>query len=60
MLHTKRILKCGKRTKNIEKKLQADVFFYLLDGHPSGIKEKIQIGIGDKLEGKEQDVKQEV
>ena len=24
---------------------------YSLDGHPSGIKEKIEIGIGDMLEG---------
>ena len=29
---------------------------YSLDGHPSGIKEKIQVGMGEKLEGNEQGI----
>ena len=42
------------RITSIEKKLQAEVVVYSLDGHPSGIKEKIQVGIGSKLEDNEE------
>ena len=40
----------------MEKKIQADFVIYRLDGHSSGIKEKIQDGIGDRLEGNEQGI----
>ena len=44
------------RITSIEKKLQAEVTVYSLDGHSLGIKEKIQVRIGDKLEGIEQGI----
>ena len=50
-------LKMWSRTISIEKELQAEVVVYTMDGHSSGIKEKFQVGIGDKLEGNEQGVK---
>ena len=44
------------RITTTEKKLQAEVVVYSLDSHPSGIKEKIQVAIGEKLEGNEQGI----
>ena len=44
------------RTISIEKKIQAEFVIYSLDGHSLGIKEKIQDGIGDKLEQNEQGI----
>ena len=38
-------LKLWSRITKIETKLQAEVIVYSLDGHASGIKEKIQDGI---------------
>ena len=40
----------------MDKKIQAEFFVYSLDGHSSGMKEKIQDGIGDNLEGNEQGI----
>ena len=48
----KKDLKMWSRITSIEKKLQAEVVVYNLDGHSLGIKDMIQIGIRDKLEGK--------
>ena len=45
----KKDLKMWSRITSIVKKLQAEVVIYSLDGHSSGLKEKIQVGIGDKL-----------
>ena len=42
-------LKRWSRITGIDKKLQAEVVVYSLDGHKSGIKEKIEVAIGDKL-----------
>ena len=42
-------LKRWSRITGIDKKLQAEVVFYSLDGHKSGIIEKIEVAIGDKL-----------
>ena len=50
----KKDLKMWSRITSIEKKLQAEVVVYSLDGHPSGIKEKIQVGIGSRLEDNEE------
>ena len=41
------------RITTIDAKLQAEVVVYNLDGHPSRIKEKIDIKIGKELEGAE-------
>ena len=38
-------------TTSLDKKLQAEMVVYHLDGHPSRIKEKILTQIGDKLQG---------
>ena len=46
-------LKRWSRITAIDKKLQAEVVVYSLDGHPSGIKDKIEVGIGTKLEDNE-------
>ena len=37
------------RISGIEKKLQAEMVVYRLEGHPSRIKEKISTQIGEKL-----------
>ena len=42
-------LKRWSRITGIDKKLQAEVVVYSLDGHKSGIKEKIEVAIGDRL-----------
>ena len=44
------------RIMKIQKKLYAEVVVYSLDGHPLGIKEKIQIRIGKKLKENEQGI----
>ena len=54
----KKDLKMWSRITSIEKKLQAEVVVYSLDGHPSGIKEKIQVGIGSKLEDNEEGIEE--
>ena len=41
------------RITSVEKKLQAEVVVYNLEGHPSGIKEKIEVKIGSELENNE-------
>ena len=46
-------LKRWSRITAIDKKLQAEVVVYSLDGDPSGIKDKIEVGIGTKLEDNE-------
>ena len=38
------------RITNVVKKNQAEVVVYGLEGHPSGIKEKITVNIGDKIQ----------
>ena len=43
-------LKRWSRITAIDKKLQAEVVVYSLDGDPSGIKDKIEVGIGKELE----------
>ena len=42
-------LKRWSRISNVDKKLQAEVIVYSLDGHPSRIKDKIDVKIGDEL-----------
>ena len=44
-------LKRWSRLTTLDKKLQAEMVVYHLDGHPSRIKEKITTQIGDKLQG---------
>ena len=44
------------RITSVEKKLQAEVVVYSLDGHSSSIMEKIQVGIGSKLEDNEEGI----
>ena len=44
-------LKRWSRLTSLDKKLQAEMVVYHLDGHPSRIKEKITTQIGDKLQG---------
>ena len=46
-------LKRWSRITSVEKKLQAEVVVYNLEGHPSGIKEKIEVKIGSELENNE-------
>ena len=41
------------RITGVAKKIQAEVVVYNLEGHPSGIKEKIIVNIGDKIQDKE-------
>ena len=41
------------RITSVEKKLQAEVVVYNLEGHSSGIKEKIEVKIGTELENNE-------
>ena len=43
-------LKRWSRLTSLEKKLQAEMVVYFLDGHPSQIKEKIVTHFGDKLQ----------
>ena len=40
----------------LDKKIQADMVVYRLDGHPSGVKEKIVTQVGSEIEGKEDGV----
>ena len=49
----KQDLKRWSRISTLDKKLQAEIVIYYLDGHPSRIKEKIVTKIGDDLIGKE-------
>ena len=44
-------LKRWSRLTSLDKKLQAEMVVYYLDGHPSRIKEKITTQIGNKLQG---------
>ena len=46
------------RITSVEKKLQAEVIVYSLDGHPSHIKDKIVTKIGKNLVGAEDGIKQ--
>ena len=46
-------LKRWSRLTTLARKHQADMVVYRLDGHPSGIKEKIVTQISDKIEGKD-------
>ena len=41
------------RISSLDKKVQAEMVVYRLDGHPSHIKEKIMTQIGEKLKGAE-------
>ena len=41
------------RISKVEKKKQAEVVVYSLEGHPSGIQEKIDAAISDEIEDKE-------
>ena len=52
----KKDLKMWSRITSVEKKLQAEVVVYSLDGHSSSIMEKIQVGIGSKLEDNEEGI----
>ena len=54
----KKDLKRWSRICGVEKKLQAEVVVYRLEGHPSRIKEKINTQIGDKLEDNEEGIKE--
>ena len=51
-------LKRWSRLTSLEKKYQADMVVYRLDGHPSGVKEKIVTQIGSVIEGKEDGIEQ--
>jgi hypothetical protein len=46
------------RITPVQKKLQAEVVVYNLEGHPSGIKEKIILNIGDKIEDADDGINQ--
>ena len=50
-------LQMWSRITSIDKKLQAEIVVYYLDGHPSRIKEKIVTKIGASLVGKEEGIK---
>ena len=41
------------RITKVDKKLQADVVVYHLEGHPSRIQEKIETSLGDTIIGKD-------
>ena len=49
----KRKLERWSRITSVEKKKQAEVVLYHLEGHPSGVQEKIDIALGDKLVDKD-------
>ena len=49
-------LKRWSRITAIDRKLQAEVVVYSLDGDPSGIKDKINVGIEKKLEDNEKGI----
>ena len=49
-------LQMWSRITSIDKKLQAEIVVYNLDGHPSRIKEKIVTKIGASLVGKEEGI----
>ena len=49
-------LKIWSQITSIEKKAQAEVIVQILDGHSSGIMEKIQAGIRDIFEGNKQGI----
>ena len=51
-------LKRWSRLTSLEKKHQADMVVYCLDGHPSGVKEKIVTQISDKIVGKDDGIEQ--
>ena len=51
-------LKRWSRLTSLEKKYQADMVVNRLDGHPSGVKEKIVTQIGSVIEGKEDGIEQ--
>ena len=46
------------RITSLEKKLQADVVVYRLEGHPTRIKEKITTQLGDTLQNNEDGIKE--
>ena len=46
-------LRLWSRLTTVKKDLQAELVVYRLDGHKSGIKEKIMMQIGSELEGNE-------
>ena len=52
----KRDLKMWSRITTLKKKAQAEMVVYKLDGHPSGIKEKIMTQLGSKLEDNEKGI----
>ena len=54
----KKDLERWSRICGVEKKLQAEIVVYRLDGHPSRIKDKITTQIEDKLEGNENGIKE--
>ena len=49
----KRRLQRWSRITTVKKKQQAEVVVYHLEGHPSGIQDKIDTAIGDKIQDKE-------
>ena len=51
-------LKRWSRLTSLEKKQQADMVVYHLDGHPSGVKEKIVTQISDKIIDKDNGIEQ--
>ena len=44
------------RITTVKKELQAEVVVYSLEGHSSGIKEKIDVQIGEKLQGNDKGI----
>ena len=54
----KRKLERWSRITSVEKKKQAEVVLYHLEGHPSGVQEKIDIALGEKLVDKEDGLEQ--
>ena len=46
--YKRKLERCARITK-IDKKQQAEVVLYYLEGHPSGIQEKIDTTLGDKI-----------
>ena len=51
-------LKRWSRLTTLEKKHQADMVVYYLDGHPSGVKEKVVTQISDKIIDKDDGIDQ--
>ena len=52
----KQDLKMWSRITTLKKSVQAEMVVYKLDGHPSGIKDKIMTQLGDKLEDNEKGI----